>query len=187
MTTAYPLTWPPGWPRTDPTKRENARFRCTLPAALKSLYEQVRLLGGTNVVLSSNVTLGAESPKDPGVAAYFTYLGDQVCVPCDRWRSVEDNLRAIANTIEAMRAIERWGAKHMMKAAFRAFAALPPPGAVRPWRQVLGLGPTPTFAEAQARYRELARQAHPDSGGSEERMKDLNSAWDAAKRELDPS
>jgi len=32
-------------------------------------------------------------------------------------------------------------------------------------------------------YRELAKRAHPDAGGSQEWMAELNAARDAAKRE----
>jgi hypothetical protein len=48
----------------------------TLSGALSGLTEEVRRLGGKNLILSSNYTLGATSPKEPGVVAYFDY-GDR--------------------------------------------------------------------------------------------------------------
>lgn len=187
MTQAYPLAWPPGWPRTEAAKREGSRMRTTLSAALKNVETEVRLIGGKGMVLSSNVTLGATRPADPGVAVYFDRSGDQVAIPCDRWSKVEDNLQAIAKTIEALRGIERWGAKHMVKAAFRGFAALPPPGAQRPWRAVLGLSADaqPTASQVDARYRTLAITRHPDHGGSQAAMAELNRARDEAKSEVE--
>lgn len=120
---AYPLCWPAGWPRT--TTRESGRFKTTLSAALNFLRKEVGLLGGKNLVLSSNCTLGHERPVDSGVVAYFLLKDQNIAIPCDRWRKVEDNVRAIGLTIEAMRGMERWGAKHMIKAMFQGFKALP--------------------------------------------------------------
>jgi hypothetical protein len=181
--TAYPLQWPPGWPRTK--AREAARFKTTLVAALKDLQSEVRLLGGQRLVLSSNVTLGAERPADPGVVAYFQYEQQQVAVPCDRWGTVQDNVRAIALTINAMRGMERWGAKHMIRAMFQGFIALPAPMA-RDWRQVLGL---PTTGEVGANdieimFRRKAARLHPDAGGSHAAMAELNAARAQALKEI---
>jgi len=36
--------------------------------------------------------------------------------------------------------------------------------------------------ETRKKYRELAKQMHPDRGGSEEKMKELNAAYEAAKQ-----
>ena len=108
--TAYPLQWPAGWPRTE--SREGGRFKTTLNTALSALKREVELLGGRSLVLSSNVTLGNENPKDCGVVAYFELRGQFISIPCDRWNNVESNVKAITLTIEAMRGIERWGAKH---------------------------------------------------------------------------
>lgn len=55
-------------------------------------------------------------------------------------------------------------------------ARTPPPAAGERDRLLreLGLPPTATLAEAEKRYRELAKKAHPDLGGSVERMRKLN-------------
>lgn len=178
--TAYPLQWPAGWPRTG--GKESSRFKTTLAGALKELQDEVRLLGGTGMVLSSNVTLGRERPADPGVVAYFFFEKQQVAVPCDRWHLVQDNVKAIALTINAMRGMERWGAKHMIRAMFQGFRALPAPEG--DWRGLLG-NPR-TVAEAEAAFRDRAKAAHPDAGGSHERMAALTAAIAAARKELPP-
>lgn len=180
---AFPLSWPPGWPRT--ANRESSRFKTTLAAALKELQSEVRLLGGKQLVLSSNVTLGSERPADPGVVAYFLYEKTQVAVPCDRWRTVSENVKAISLTINAMRGMERWGAKHMIKAMFQGFVALPPPGK-KPWQQVLGLplGMRHSANDINVMHRRLAERHHPDRGGSAERMAEINAARDEGLREI---
>jgi hypothetical protein len=36
-------------------------------------------------------------------------------------------------------------------------------------------------AEAKAKFRDLARQHHPDRGGNVEKMKKINAEWEAAQ------
>jgi hypothetical protein len=182
---AYPLQWPEGWPRTWAGARKAGPYRTELPAALRNLRAELKLLCGEaaarTLVLSSNVTLGAEAPADPGVVAYFTWEGEATAIPCDRWAKVAHNVQAIALTIEAMRSIERHGAKHMVKAMFRGFTALPAPTPAEDWRAVLG--DHGTLAGAEMVYRAQARTAHPDApGGSHAAMARLNAAVEAARR-----
>jgi hypothetical protein len=174
---AYPLTWPGGWPRTP--KPQKSAFKQTLAAALSGLKKEVQLLGGTGLLLSSNVILDCARPADPAVVAYFTYEQKQVAIPCDRWLEVEGNIRAIALTIEAMRGMERWGAKHMIRAMFQGFVALPPPA---DWRGILG-NPS-TLEQAEAAYKASMKTAHPDAGGTHERAAALNTAIKEARKVL---
>jgi hypothetical protein len=92
---------------------------------------------------------------------------------CDKWRTVQDNMRAIQRTIEAIRGIERWGASEMMERAFAAFEALPPPKSC--W-DILGVRPGSPRDEIEAAYRAKAKRTHPDAGGSTTAMADLNRA-----------
>jgi hypothetical protein len=180
---AYPLQWPKGWPRTPTFERESsARFqRVTLAGALNGLQNEVRLLGGADLILSSNYTLGNTNPKECGVVAHFTYEKRQVAIPCDRWDKIEGNVRAIALTIEAMRGMERWGAKSMIAAMFQGFTALNERTGKSHW-DVLGLKPEPQPTEKQIMdaYRKLAQTAHPDKGGSSEAFSRLGNAKDTA-------
>lgn len=184
--TAYPLAWPAGWPRTQ--VRTKGPYRTALSTALNNLRKELAALCGTRaagtLVLSSNYTLGTDAPRDPGVVAYFTWDEQQMAIPCDRWWTIEQNVQAIALTLEAMRAMERHGAKHMIKAMFRGFTALPAP---EDWRKVLFIAPfeKPTIEDAERAYRAMARGAHPDRpGGSHDAMARLNRAIEAARKEL---
>lgn len=49
--------------------------------------------------------------------------------------------------------------------------------AADPYR-TLGMSPNAEPAQLRARYRELAMAAHPDRGGSAERMQEINAAWE---------
>lgn len=106
--------------------------------------------------------------------------------PCDRWRTIAENVQAIAKTIEALRGIERWGAKHMVKAAFRGFAALPEKASSRTCWQVLGLlsGSQQTRDHIETAYRAKAKECHPDAGGTHEQMAELNEARQQALQSI---
>ena len=101
---------------------------------------------------------------------------------CDRWKLVEHNVQAIALTIEAMRGMERWGAKHMIKAMFTGFKALPEKGSGENPFEVLGLDAAREYMEQEitAAYKRKAKTEHPDAGGSEERWRRVREAHDLA-------
>jgi hypothetical protein len=175
--TAFPLCWPPGWPTTPAASREPSRFKTTVPGALANAKRQIELLGGSQLLLSSNYTLGNENPKEPGVVAYFHWEKSLVAIPCDRWTRIEANVQAIALTVEAMRGMERWGAKHMIKAMFTGFKLLPP-AATSPWYDVLGVpasAPPDTVKEA---YRSLAKRYHPDMHGDPAMFRRIQAAYE---------
>lgn len=191
MIEAYPLAWPEGRPRTPAYYRERARFDCTLASARDGVLREIERLGGRDPILSTNLALRRDGfpaanqrrVDDCGVAVYFTYRRQQVCFACDRWDLVEHNMRAIEKTIEALRGIERWGTGDMMQAAFRGFTALPNQSDGNNWRSVFGFAADEKFTldEVRARYRAMAAQAHPDRGGTDERMAILNLAWQKAQ------
>lgn len=186
MTTAYPLSWPAGFPRT--ATREAGRFKTTLSAALGNVQTSLRLFGSDSgkpirdLVMSSNVTLGSSRPVDPGVAVYFTWEQMQVCIPVDRYSTVEANLQAIHHIIEARRVELRHGTLALVRASFAGFKALPAPR----WREVLGLTPgsVPTREQVDAAYKRLAQTRHPDRGGTADQMAELNVARAAALEEI---
>jgi hypothetical protein len=198
---AYPLSWPAGRPRTKFPKASrfgksswiNGEFRNTLTTgrARDLVVSELNALGAKHVVISTNIPLrndgmfraAANEPADSGVAVYFTLRGRQMVFACDQWETVKENAWAIAKTIEALRGIERWGSGDMLERAFTGFAALP--GAVsRTWRDVLEVSFEATFAEVRKRYLTLSKERHPDYGGDEKQMAELNAAYEQAEREM---
>jgi hypothetical protein len=142
---------------------------------------EIKLLGGRLPVLSSNLSLkrdglpyaGQKEPEDRGIAVYFTLRNQPFCFACDRWDKTADNVQAIRHTIAALRGIERWGTGDMVQQAFSGFVALPSPES--PY-DVLGVKRGATPDEIDAAYKQKARFAHPDAGGSTEAMQRLNDA-----------
>lgn len=185
---AYPLTWPDFIPRF--SRRERGSFKTSLASALNNVDTSLRRFGIDSgkplkdIILSSNCTLGVGKPSDPGVAAWFTWDGDQVCIPVDRYETPEANLQAIHHILEARRVELRHGTLALVKASFRGFRALPAP---KSWRDVLGVALGCDLARAKAAYRKLASDAHPDRpAGSHEAMAELNRALAEAEAELRP-
>lgn len=179
---AYPLTWPLGRPRTG--WREESKFNVTPGRAIKDVQDEVARLGGSGLIISTNVPLRRDGVPfatmrpngDPGVAVYFTYKKKPMCFACDRWDRVEDNMRAVAKTIEALRGISRWGTGDMIEQAFTGFAALP---SFEAWWQVLKLnGPNVSRDDIQRAWRTLISEHHPDTGGDTDQAARINRARD---------
>lgn len=188
---AYPLAWPAGWQRS--AKRRRSPFRKSYDASHRELIAEIDKMGGTNVVVSTNLPLFRDGypiastmePKDPGVAVYFRLKGKSMAFACDRYTFVYENLQAIAKTIGALRGIERWGASDMIERAFTGFNALAD-GPSENWREVLGFEPfeVVTKKTVESRHRELVKQHHPDMGGNRHTFERVMRAREAALKEL---
>lgn len=184
---AYPLAWPVGWPRTK--EPQKARFDGTFARIRSELFAEIERMGGQHIVLSTNIPLrrdglpyaSVREPTDTGVAVYFLRRKKQMVFACDRWSTVQDNMRAIQKTIDAIRGIERWGASEMMERAFQAFEALPPPA---DWSTALGVSRSASREDIERAYKDRAKQSHPDMGGSNEAMAALTKARDEALRAI---
>lgn len=198
MTTAYPLSWPEGWERTTPALRKPSKFKTRYAEAYDNLMRELHLLGASSIVVSTNAPLRRDGRPytdfmeddvdEPGVAVYFRLKGQPRVMARDGHPTPVENLHAIGHVIGHLRGLERHGGGAMMARAFDGFAALPAPGAKRPWREVLDLTSVPINDIARGTvenaYRARARAAHPDSGGSHDAMAELNRARDEALKEI---
>lgn len=163
------------------------RAELTISQATRRVLDELRRFGVAErtIIVSTNLELRLDglprskqrAPADPGVAVYWEVKGRQRCIAVDRYTKIEQNLAAIAATLDAMRAIERHGGAEILDRAFTGFTALPSPSQ---WWHVLGLeSPRVTEEEIQAAYRRRAQHTHPDKGGSQDAMASLNWARDA--------
>lgn len=208
-----PLAWPVGWKRitsrvpgpfgtmsTSVNGGWRSRDQLTIGGAIKRLVLELERMGVAerDIVISSNLKLRNDGlpysdqrmPADPGVAVYWKdRKGRDRCMAIDRYTKVEQNIAALAASLEALRAVERHGGAAIIDRAFTGFTALPAPivaGMHRPWREVLEVGRNETMDEdyVQTIYRRLASIHHPDRGGSAEKMAELNRARDEALQEI---
>lgn len=201
MTTAFPLQWPEGWPRTKSYARQRHNFgsrvyTLTFERARSQLFDELKRMGAKSVVLSTDIPLrqdgmpyaGAALKRmdDPGVAVYFTLKAKQLVMAQDRYSDIAANVRSLGLAIEGLRQMERHGGGTMMERAFAGFAALPNPEKVD-WRAAFGFTKDAIVTRdmVNSLYRMKAAALHPDAaGGSESAMSHLNVARDLALKEL---
>jgi hypothetical protein len=197
--TNYPLAWPAGWKRTSQAARVRPQFGTKAPGewkrditviqAVERLSDELARLGAATYLVSTNLRTRQDglprsdqgTPADPGAACYFTLRKQQRCLACDRYVTVAGNIAAIAAHVAALRAIERYGVGTLDQ-AFAGYTALPP--AADAWWLVFNLPQTATLDQVDERFRELAKAAHPDAGGSHNDMARLTAAREAARKAL---
>lgn len=188
---AYPLHWPEAWPRTKTPAK--SQFKTSLSGALNNVEKSIELFGkdsgkkATNVIISSNVTLGQQRPADAGVVAYFDWDDISTCIAVDRYAKVEENLQAIHHCIEAERTKLRHGGLNLVRAAFRGYAALPPPSAGtegREWWEILKVGKGDSKTTVQRAYKVMRALYHPDKPtGDAHRFNEVQQAWEQYNNE----
>jgi hypothetical protein len=170
-------------------------FRQTTSTAASGLMASLRLFARdtskdiTNLIVSSNVTMMDETPRDPGVAAYFRRDGIDCCIAVNRYATPAQNLQAIVHVIEAERSKLRHGGLNIVRARFRGYAALPPPKGpdgqlAKPWWSEIWFDQAPTLPVAEMRYRELVKTHHPDRGSGAARFNAITDAIRQALQEL---
>ncbi len=198
MTTAYPLAWPDGWPRTPARDIRSGKSNWsqtvngkqkpwTFDAARRALADELDAIGATDIVLSTNYELrldgqpraGAPTPDDKGIAVYFSLKGRPLVMARDQFDRAEDNIRSLSLAIAALRAIERHGGSLMMERAFSGFAMLEAP---QSWRATLGILPGVPVDKAtvNAMYRQQAKKWAAEGKD----LTDLNLARDRALEEV---
>ena len=153
-TTRYPLSWPAGWKRTPARERQRAEFARVVKAwdvtigkavrkgerpltvydAILRLTAELHRLDAEEEILSTNVQVRLDGlprsnqPADPGAAVYFILKHKPLALACDRWTRVADNVAAIAQHIDALRRIDRYGVGSLTRPS-PATPRCPPPAA----------------------------------------------------------
>lgn len=195
MTQAYPLQWPAGWPRMSAHGRKRAKFSkterqysstsagswlnkkdLTVYDATLRIIAELRTMGVRDGewVISANLELrndglprsGQRMPEDPGVAVYWTRKRQQQVMAIDLYDRVQDNMAAVAASLNALRAIERHGGAQILDRAFAGFTALANPDTFDPWAE-LGLKPGASPDDINGQFRRLSKERHPDVTGGD--------------------
>jgi len=185
MIESYPLQWPAGYPRTAKPSDKYKFYPGSIAEELVGLREELRRMKAAGLVISTNIPVRADGnpyasyskPADTGVAVYFSVDNKAMAICCDKWNSVEANLRALTMSVDAMRGLDRWGVSEIMNRAFMGFKALPEKAASFPWWEVLGLSRTCTRKEVDVAYRGKIKVYHPDNGGDPVKWLELQEAY----------
>lgn len=182
-----PLT---AYPRAPTGNRRASRFDSDLSKTMKLLgFELEKIKAGNAVVQVGSSTLDFRAdgtPRTryvaPPVVLFFDRDKTPVSMPCDTFTDWRDNLRAIALSLEALRAVDRYGVTQNGE-QYRGWEALPPAPNTDPERDFASeieaavwlngivksefdvdlMGSQ--FARKKA-YQIAARKLHPDAGGA---------------------
>lgn len=121
--------------------------------------------------------------EEAAVTLRYMKDGREVVMSMDTQEWPGGNLRALFLCVDAMRLLDVRG---FGKTVATAYMQLSAPVRVDPWI-VLGLRPDASPDQINAMYLYLAKQRHPDNGGSTEAMAELNAARAAALGEAVPA
>lgn len=123
-----------GWPRPETKYRKRSPFDSSWSSTVDTLAREVKNLGATDAVLQADIAdrdmrrdgwirAGAR-PTTPRVALTVMSNRGPLTFRCDRWDGWQDNVRAIALGLEALRKVERYGITDTHE-QYRGFGALP--------------------------------------------------------------
>lgn len=179
------------WNRQPALEYRRAPFKTAYNKTLDKLEYELRKLDATDIVVEAGYSReqirndgwprGGTRPSHAGVVLYFKSVDGPLCFPCGTYASMEDNIHAIALTLENLRAIDRYGVT-LQHQQYLGFAALPAPathGTVEQAAALLGeIANVPARDVLHSReayrgaYRAAAARLHPDTGGD-------RNAWEA--------
>lgn len=186
-------------PMEDPKKhrsRRSAAFRSTWVKTLNLIEYEIGRLQAREVVIEAGYRsdqirndgwpYSKACPTHPAARLSFTTRGKPMAFPCDTYDNIDDNLRAIALTLESLRAIDRYGVTQDAE-QYKGWTALPAPRTGAMTRDEaarflvahgsIHVSADNTDLEAVRRaYRNAAKSLHPDAGGTAEQFNHLREA-----------
>lgn len=201
--TFRPLGEWPGQP-TASYARQGSRFRSTYKQTLDLLESELGAIDAKDVVIQIALSSrdirndgwprSGARPGQPGVVLSFVRGKEALQFACDTFDDWEANLRAIGKTLEALRAVDRYGATKGGE-QYRGWAQLPPGEGYRPpdapamTRETAAAflaehsGITAQAILMDGAVRDIARmratqKLHPDRGGDQEQFLRLTRAVD---------
>lgn len=196
------------WPGESTRNRRSSPFRARWSDTLELLKREIGMIRqrGTPVVLEvalreQDIRLDGfpranARPAHPGVILNVESKWGPLRYPCDTFPSWDDNLRAIALALEALRKVDRYGVTKRGE-QYAGWKALPGAGASTPTMSAAAAaefmsaacgGDCSARALLQSRanirpaYLHGARRLHPDAGGSTEEFQRLQLAKDVLER-----
>ena len=111
------------WPGPRTNSRRDATFRASYTKTLDELEYELQKLGARDIVIQVEKLTRADIRNDgwprsgtwvngyggPGVVLSFECSKGSISMPCDRFGDWQDNIRAIAKSLEALRMVDRYG------------------------------------------------------------------------------
>lgn len=188
--------------------RERSPFGLSWKGILEKLEKELRMLGSRrgscvlrtahqpyHVRLDGKLRADAPKPEHPGVVISFDVYDSvgkryvPMSFECDRFTDYQSNVRAIADAMEALRKVDRYGvsSRGKDKAHYEGYKALPTAegkigdvdAAVEFIATHSGVSGAEIRASQVARdaaFKRAALKLHPDQGGSQEEFLKLTDA-----------
>ena len=119
-----------------PKRPERSRFKSGWDATLKLLDAELRHLNARSIVIQAYVDesqvrndgmmYSRAVPTEPGVILSFESKHGSLSYPCDTYDRWQDNVRAIALALQALRSVDRYGVTRRAE-QYTGWQQLPPP------------------------------------------------------------
>lgn len=179
--------------RHEPGARKRSQFKAGWGRTLDKLDEEIAKLGGHDIVVQAGYRndqirndgwpYGKAVPLHPGVVVtFYDRKNRPLSFPCDTYATIDDNMRAIALSLEALRAVDRYGVTRRDE-QYMGFKAIEAPRAmsVEDAAQALSaqapsVSPDVIIDSAswyRTAYRQAAKRLHPDVQGNEHLWREL--------------
>lgn len=174
--------------------RTRAPFTATWTSTLDLLDREIRQLGGKSWVLQVDVSdhwirqdggLHAKAvPASPAVRIVFDCAYGTLNYACDRYTRWQDNVRAIALSLEALRRVDRYGVAQSGE-QYRGWTEIAAEPATMTRAQAAeflaywsGMQAAQAAAAPKSAWQQAAKRAHPDAGGDHDTFVRLTAARD---------
>jgi hypothetical protein len=163
----------------------------TIYDAVRYIEQELEALDATKCEIYSNYEAlkddrrRTKHGRSEGASLAFTYRGREAWLACDCWDTVQHNLYAIHLALQQFRKLDEWGIA-TTEFILRAFSTgvvsnhASQSSDVTDWMSQLGLGPTATLQDANAVYRQRAKQC----SGDDDALRALNMAIADARNAL---
>lgn len=201
--------WPDGiavdpigeWPGELTRNRVRSNFASTLGSTMETLRRELRELGAKNARLQIAIPPEAfrldgypratAKPEHPGIILTLDSKHGALSYPCDTFLTWQDNLRAIALSLEALRKVNRYrvskgGAQYRGYLALEATAMPARFTSVEAARgylvNVAGAENIPAGASNALVLRRAQRATHPDHGGDSTSFQRVTAAEEYLKQ-----
>ncbi len=195
------LTWP--GKETPSFRRRRSTFRASYPNTLDLLERELQSLNAKDIVIQADFEhrdirndgwpRSSARPRAPRVIVSCVTRKGPLSFPCDTFDAWEDNLRAIALSLQALRAVDRYGVTRNAE-QYKGWQQLPAPAPQPVTMSTLaaasfisaqsGLSAAEVFGDPDRAYRMAAGNCHPDSqNGSHEAFIKLQQARDVLKKQ----
>lgn len=172
------------WPGSPTLEPQRSRFDASYASTLELLERELTQLNASNIVVQAYFwkedvrndgwPKSCAKPHKPGVILSFVSRKDrsrpvELSFPCDTYDIFDDNLRAIALTLEALRKIARYGVAQGSQ-QYKGWTQLPPPSQPQERQRMTHTEALNfvrdaggTYGTVEDAYRRAAAVYHPDN------------------------